>query len=172
MGLDGVEIILATEERFRVRIEDEETETMGTVGDLYRYLLRKLDIRVRGCPKAALFYRTRRALCGHTGRSRAEVGPATKLEALLPPRPELWLRLEDSLLLTLPPLWKAWWSRRLGYHALFATVGGLVECLWAEHRDRLAGENDASVLVWCGLRSIVAEQLGLPSWMSPSMPGG
>ena len=44
MGLDVVEIVLRTEEVFGIDIPDEEAGSAVTVGDLYRLVLKKLDI--------------------------------------------------------------------------------------------------------------------------------
>ncbi len=44
MGLDIVEIVLRTEETFTVDLLDHECAQVLTVGDLYRLVLRKLDL--------------------------------------------------------------------------------------------------------------------------------
>lgn len=44
MGLDTVEIILETEQRFAIELPDAECATILSVGDLYRLVLRKLDL--------------------------------------------------------------------------------------------------------------------------------
>ena len=44
MGLDTVEIVLATEEVFSVNLPDDECGSIVTVGDLYRLVLNKLGL--------------------------------------------------------------------------------------------------------------------------------
>ncbi len=44
MGLDTVEIVMATEEVFAIDLPDDECGQIVTVGDLYRLVLAKLDI--------------------------------------------------------------------------------------------------------------------------------
>jgi acyl carrier protein len=41
MGLDAVELVMEVEERFGVRIADDEVLPMRTRGDLHDYLLEK-----------------------------------------------------------------------------------------------------------------------------------
>jgi acyl carrier protein len=44
MGLESVEIILSVEEVFDLEIPDEDVEEFETVGDMYLYLLKRLNI--------------------------------------------------------------------------------------------------------------------------------
>jgi acyl carrier protein len=44
MGLDFVETVIATEEAFSVNLPDDECESVRTVGDLYRLVLKHLDL--------------------------------------------------------------------------------------------------------------------------------
>ena len=44
MGLDTVEIVMRAEEVFSIDLPDEECGLVITVGDLYRLVLRKLDL--------------------------------------------------------------------------------------------------------------------------------
>ena len=44
MGLDGVELIMAVEEKFGISISDEEAQRVLTVGDMKRLVRAKLDI--------------------------------------------------------------------------------------------------------------------------------
>ena len=41
MGLDSVELVMATEEHFGIEIPDEDAETLQTVGDAIKYLKEK-----------------------------------------------------------------------------------------------------------------------------------
>lgn len=51
MGLDTVEIVMAVETEFNIAIVDRDAESLVTVGDLYRYVLRRLDL-LTGDPHA------------------------------------------------------------------------------------------------------------------------
>ena len=42
MGLDSVEFVMAVEEDFQISIENDEAETIATVGDMQAVILRKL----------------------------------------------------------------------------------------------------------------------------------
>ncbi|MCE7873092.1 hypothetical protein DYH09_22320 [bacterium CPR1] len=44
MGLDTVEIVMAVETEFNIAIADRDAERLVSVGDLYRYVLRRLDL--------------------------------------------------------------------------------------------------------------------------------
>ena len=45
MGLDPVELIIAVESEFGITIPDREAKRIRTVGDLYRNVHEKLEIR-------------------------------------------------------------------------------------------------------------------------------
>ena len=45
MGMDTVEIILRAEEVFSLDLPDDECEQVRTVGDLYRLVISKLDLK-------------------------------------------------------------------------------------------------------------------------------
>ena len=45
MGLDGVELVMATEEAFGIQVADSDTEKILRVGDLHAFVLRKLRER-------------------------------------------------------------------------------------------------------------------------------
>jgi hypothetical protein len=50
MGLDYVELIMATEEEFQITFADQEAGKIMTVGDLYSQVLSKLaELRTVGC---------------------------------------------------------------------------------------------------------------------------
>jgi hypothetical protein len=81
---DPVELVLALEERFGIRIPDKKAERMLTVGHLYIYLLEQ----TRGnaplaCPSSLAFYHLRRTLTGELGVDRGRVRPDTLLRDLI-----------------------------------------------------------------------------------------
>jgi acyl carrier protein len=44
MGLDVIELVMRVEETFSLDLPDDECEQVRTVGDLYRLVLKKLDL--------------------------------------------------------------------------------------------------------------------------------
>jgi hypothetical protein len=47
MGLDVVKLIMRIEEDFSINLPDDECGQMRTVGDLYRLVLKKLNLEYR-----------------------------------------------------------------------------------------------------------------------------
>ena len=45
MGLDTVELIMAIEDEFNIDIENQDASEIATVGDIYIYVLKKLNDR-------------------------------------------------------------------------------------------------------------------------------
>jgi hypothetical protein len=123
-------LIMDVEERFGVAIPDEKAERIGTVGELYVFLLeqarRHAPIR---CPSSRAFYQLRRILTGELGVDRAQVRPSVLLRDLLPApsRGVLLPRLAAALdLADLPdpdPPWQGPTSRGLGKALALATAG-------------------------------------------------
>jgi len=114
MGLDGVELILAVEERFQISLLDEKVGNVVTVGDLYALVLSKLGAAsAAGCATSVAFYRTRCALAAIAGVERRSIRPATPLAPLLSGGVrERWGALSRSTGLNLPglrrPAWTPW----------------------------------------------------------------
>lgn len=107
MGLDGVELIIAVEERFGIAILDEEASRVRTVGDLHELLMKKLTpAESRACLTSQAFQRMRRALVDHFGITREAVRPKALLEGLLPQsgRRKAWAQLAVRLGWQLPEL--------------------------------------------------------------------
>ncbi len=112
MGLAIVELIMAVEDRFQVRITDEEAEQMRTVGDLYTLIIQQMEACTPAarlafpCPSSVAFYRTRRALMAICGAPRSAVRPDSRLEDLLPlpRRQHAWQEIGQALALSLPYL--------------------------------------------------------------------
>lgn len=89
MGLDGVEIVMAVEERFGITIADEEAEitlTPGKLIDLVLAKVRKTDFSQ--CESRRAFYALRRALMKLTGVSHQAVRPEAELASFFHPTSE------------------------------------------------------------------------------------
>ena len=85
MGLDGVELIMAMEEEFKIAISDAEasrSDTMEKVVDLVHDRLR--HSAEEPCPSQHGFYVVREHLLEQFGLSRSTVKPNSKLDDLIP----------------------------------------------------------------------------------------
>jgi len=107
MGLDSVELIMNIEETFDLTIPDQEAEKFQTVGDIYRYVLERIQVDDSpGCLSSKAFYRLRRVLIESFEAPRSSIRPTTRLDVLIPrkDRDSAWQRLEARLKLNLPGL--------------------------------------------------------------------
>jgi len=106
MGLDGVEIILAVEERFDIRIEDAEAEKLLTPRQLIELVQTKVALTTASvCLTQRAFNLLRKSLRHHGGWKRSEITPASRLSDLIP-RPErrpLLQRVVQDLAINKPP---------------------------------------------------------------------
>lgn len=96
MGLDGVELIMATEEEFNICIPDEEAEQCVTVQKLVDVVYSKLRHKDYDfCLSQHGFYVVRRILVDELALKRSQIKPETKLEDVIPRtnRNELWGRV-------------------------------------------------------------------------------
>ncbi|MEE8294115.1 MAG: hypothetical protein V3R64_00235 [Sphingomonadales bacterium] len=81
---DDVEILLMVEEAFGIHIENNQTDAVITVGDLYDIIKRKLPNHPETeaiCFSAYTFYRLRRAI--KTITKRTDLGPNKRIEEIL-----------------------------------------------------------------------------------------
>jgi acyl carrier protein len=84
MGLDGVELLLAAEEEFKIAISDEEAvncETPGMLADLIYSKLRKS--RNETCPSMHGFYMVRKKMMDYYSLPREKIRPDSKLDDLI-----------------------------------------------------------------------------------------
>jgi acyl carrier protein len=70
MGLDLVVLAIAVEEEFGITIDDLDAEKIGTVGQLYRYVLLKLDL---GTSDDGVWDRLTTIIAEHAGIARDQV---------------------------------------------------------------------------------------------------
>jgi acyl carrier protein len=86
MGLDAVELVLAIEDAFGIKIEDSEAEKMRTPRDIVDFVCRKLNVSdspANYCPTVRAFYRLRAAMV-KSGVPRLKVCPGIDIKVLLP----------------------------------------------------------------------------------------
>jgi acyl carrier protein len=148
MGLDTVELVMEVEEAFGITMSDEEAEKIQTVGDLYRYVLARLDrpvLTTPGCLSAAVFYRLRRQLMGRFRVERRRIRPASPLDDLIPAanRRREWQRLGECLGWRLPELTRPGWVGFVSL-GLFVTWSIATIAAWG----RLAGFDPDALMVF------------------------
>lgn len=97
MGLDGVELVMAFEERFGVTLTDAEAATCRTPGQVIDLLTGKLHTADAGvCVQQRAFHLLRRAVMERFTLERHAVRLETDLRTLAPPAPDhrqLWQEL-------------------------------------------------------------------------------
>lgn len=107
MGLDGVELIMAVEESFKISLSDEEAGEVRTAGELFGLVLSKLEPAVAAaCLTSYTFYKLRAGIAGDTGCARRQLSPKTRTESVLPARARraTWRSLSRAVGLRFPPL--------------------------------------------------------------------
>ncbi|MGW8256144.1 MAG: hypothetical protein ACWGMZ_01530 [Thermoguttaceae bacterium] len=107
MGLEAVELVLAIEEEFGISIPDNVATHTRTLGQLHDYLLEHCAGRKsKACPTRTAFYRLRRGLGAVFGVDTKSLRPRISLLPLMGRRSafKTWMRLQQELSLTLPPL--------------------------------------------------------------------
>ena len=79
MGLDTVELLLATEELFSIEIPDDDAERITTVGQLRDYIVTRLTERGDSHVNADIvFDQLRTLICHHLGVEPGEVVPGAR----------------------------------------------------------------------------------------------
>ena len=113
---DVMAVVMAVEEKFGITLPDEEAEKIGTMGQLYDYVLARVARgQAQVCVTSAAFYRLRRALGEVCGVPRERVRLGARLEDLIPldDRPRAWRELRARLSnLHLPALRRPAWLVR------------------------------------------------------------
>lgn len=100
MGLDGVELIMAVEEKFGISISDEEAQEVLTVGDMKRLVRAKLDITdSAGCLTQRAFHLIRKNAITEFGLPRRTLRPDSRLDDVIPRinRRQTWQRFQLAL---------------------------------------------------------------------------
>ena len=85
MGLDFIELIMATEEEFGISFRETETygaDTVGKLVDVIHCRLRKEEKAF--CPSQHVFYKIRKNLMQNYGIFRPQIKPDSQFEMLIP----------------------------------------------------------------------------------------
>jgi hypothetical protein len=166
MGLDAVELVMETEDRFDTSIPDVFAERIQTVGDLHDFLMNRIRWRDSNrCTTAAMFYPIRKLLVAGYGVMRSDVRPNTQLTDLVAPpdRHRFWHDVQLQLLTTLPRLRRSkmlMWNGDL-FPRDVASVGDLARtCADALQITRKYGASD-DVAVWNELSQMIASIAGV-----------
>jgi acyl carrier protein len=143
MGLDTVELVMEVEEAFGITIPDAEAEKIQTVGDLYHFVLARIEgpaLTTPGCLSAAAFYRLRRQLMGRFRVERRRIRPASRLDDLIPPanRRADWQRLGECLGWRLPALIRPGWVGP-AFLGLLVVWAAMLLVAWARSGGEAAG---------------------------------
>ena len=130
MGLDGVEIVMAVEDAFDIRIEDSEAEKLLTPGQLIDLTMSKVRVVSPGvCLTHRSFNLLRRFLLGQCALARNDIAPRAELKELFPrnQRPTVIAQFGTALAIPVPGLVRSGWLKT----ALFAvaSLSGLAAAL-------------------------------------------
>ena len=112
MGLDGVELVLRTEETFGISLSDEEVSLVQTPRQLTDLVMKHLAAEPSGvCASQVAFHRLRRTLVADFATPRQSVTPESRWDQFFPvaSRRKNWGRLSKALRLRLPPLERPLW---------------------------------------------------------------
>ncbi|MEM9184878.1 MAG: hypothetical protein AAGB00_00105 [Planctomycetota bacterium] len=125
MGLDGVEMVMAIEDRFGIAIADEEAAAILTVGQLNDLVRSRLEAReARACHSLPAFLSVRAATREVVADPSLRLRPATRIEAVVPGnrRRALWTRFHGLLRGRPPGLRRPELVRRLLWAACSALL--------------------------------------------------
>lgn len=75
MGLDTIELLLAIEAAFGIRIPNADAERLGTVGDVYRYVAARRGEPAVEPPAGVLWEQVLDVIEQHTGLDRRRLRP-------------------------------------------------------------------------------------------------
>ena len=116
MGLDSVELVMAVEDKFGIRIEDSEAEKIYTIQDFADIVYDKIITNPTDkCLVQIVFYRIRKAI-GNLTLTKDEIYPEMKISELFTPLElkEKWHRLRIETGLELPKLVSLDFNPKLG----------------------------------------------------------
>jgi len=113
MGLDMVEIVMETEERFGIKLDDADFSRVRTVADFAVCVSRYLPTSIAVSPKVETFRRVRDLMIAEAGIERRLIRPGAKLDELFASNRRVrWKRLRAKERL-LPPLELTYTADRL-----------------------------------------------------------
>lgn len=107
MGLDSVELLVDIENKFQIKFTDYEAEKINTVGDFYKAILNKIELKPQTeCNSQKLFYRLRQMFSIYTDISPKEIYPTTELSKIISKnnRKETWNTFQNSFSFKIPDL--------------------------------------------------------------------
>ncbi len=79
MGLDSVELVIDIEEKFQIRISDDEAESIQTAGDLFHIVRLKLAASGRDYDPGGTWDRVVRIIHDNIGAPLDKIRPESRL---------------------------------------------------------------------------------------------
>jgi hypothetical protein len=127
MGMDSVELVMAVEETFEIKSDDDDFPEIRTVGYLHDLIVARVSHSPNGrrCLSPGVFCKLRSALMNNFNIVRSNIRLGTPMDSLIPKTDRMasWIRLQESLGLTLPRLHRAEWIvSTLAFSALLAST--------------------------------------------------
>ena len=164
MGLDVVELVIATEEAFQIAIPDEAAEKILTPRELVDYVCSRIGGDLRAlCLEQRAFYRLRAATMRVFKTQREAVRPDTPWLALMPKRQ----RRHNWSLLHLAAGTAEWPNLTIlgRIPASVSTVGGAARYLARTAEASLYGATPWSrVQVEATIKRLICRQLGIETF--------
>lgn len=106
MGLDTVELVMETEEKFGIKLPDEELGKTTTVGDLHELVSRFCFDKhnTTTCNSQRAFYQLRQTMISELGFQKDEIRPQTQTANIFPEmkRKETWHSVSEAAELSFP----------------------------------------------------------------------
>ena len=136
MGLDGVELVMAVEEEFKIAISDADATECVTVSKLVDLVHSRLRHNTQDpCASQHGFYVVRRHLMNVLGLRRAQVRPETRLDAVIgrANRRQRWRDLGASVVeqqMSWPALVRPKWVTTVLYVVAAAACLGVALFTW------------------------------------------
>ncbi len=126
MGLDMIELVLETEKRFGIKLDDADFSRVRTVADFAVCVSRQLPTSIAVSPKVEAFHRLRDSMVAEAGVERRLIRPSAKLvELFASNRRVRWkgLRAKEP---RLPPLQLTYLADRLFVMPAAAAILGVM----------------------------------------------
>lgn len=164
MGLDTVELVLAFEEEFGIEIPDEDAEKMVTVGDVVRFMQKKIAVTPpEECLTQKIFYKLRRALIENYNLQRRQILRKTRMSELISVKEieEGWPYLQMFLDLETPNFKKSQQLFGHEYDIKILTVEEIIRLLITLNKGKLGCSDPKQEEILERVINITVQQLNV-----------